>query len=184
MADSYRAGDPGQPRLHRTRSVEAYLGQARTGQQGQPRARLRPTRAPRGAGPASSPSASRTRLWSARSRSWPSKAFTTRSLTRCTSTGTQACFYAEGAAARWRDSGSNSATASRCRHGHSTADGSAGRVPNAYIYVRESHLLAWTPLLHHRLTHSHNLLITAKAGALVLSLMNIRQSYKSSKCTN
>lgn len=78
----------------------------------------------------------------------------------------------------------NSAATSRCRHGHSTANGYAGRVPNAYIYVRESHLLAWTPLLHHRLTHRHNLLITAKAGVLVLSLMNIRQSYKSSKCMN
>ncbi|MBR7835184.1 recombinase family protein [Actinospica durhamensis] len=66
-------------------------------------------------------------------------------------------------ARRMEGAWNNGAAAYRCRHGHSIATGSGAKAPNAY--VRESHLLARMPLLHHRLVLDRTtMLTTAKAG--------------------
>jgi site-specific DNA recombinase len=71
-------------------------------------------------------------------------------------------------ARRMEGSWNNGAAAYRCRHGKSSASSAASRTPQAYI--RESHLLARMPLLHHRLVRDRTALTTAKAGAPVCAL--------------
>ena len=71
-------------------------------------------------------------------------------------------------ARRMEGSWNNGAAAYRCRHGQSSASSSASRTPQAY--VRESHLLARMPLLHHRLVLDRTALTTAKVGAPVRAL--------------
>lgn len=72
-------------------------------------------------------------------------------------------------ARRMEGSWNNGAAAYRCRHGHSSASNSASRTLQAH--VRESHLLARMPLLHHRLVLGRaTTMTTVKAGTPVRAI--------------